>query len=342
MARRLKSLLHVKSTMAKGTRYYYFRTGQKNAKGREILGPLPDINDPGFGASYASYLAARSRRQNTQAELTLSGLIDLYERSPKYRELAQGSQRIYSYSLAYIRKMLPTAPAGLLERQDVAALVDGRAEHPGAANSLLRTLNAMYKWARERGHVMNDPGKDVAELKMGEHEPWPAHVLEAALEADNPRVRLAVHLLYYTALRIGDVVKLRWSDIRDGAIYVTPQKTKRTRGEMTLPLHSALATELAKHPRRALTLIAGADGKPLHQHTIREELKAFAKGLGADIVPHGLRKNAVNALLEAGCSVAETAAISGQSLQMVEHYAKARGQERLASAAILRWEGNRA
>lgn len=31
-----------------------------------------------------------------------------------------------------------------------------------------------------------------------------------------------------------------------------------------------------------------------------------------------------NTLLEVGCAVAETAAISGQSLQMVEHYAERR------------------
>jgi hypothetical protein len=57
-------------------------------------------------------------------------------------------------------------------------------------------------------------------------------------------------------------------------------------------------------------------------------------------VPHGLRKNAVNALLEAGCSAAEAASISGQSLQMVEHYAKQRAQARLADAAVLKWQGH--
>jgi hypothetical protein len=45
----------------------------------------------------------------------------------------------------------------------------------------------------------------------------------------------------------------------------------------------------------------------------------------------------VNALLECGCSAAETAAISGQTLQLVEHYAKKRDQRKLASAAILKW-----
>jgi hypothetical protein len=70
----------------------------------------------------------------------------------------------------------------------------------------------------------------------------------------------------------------------------------------------------------------------------RDLLQAFAANLGAKIVPHGLRKNAVIALLELGCSVAETASISGQTLQLVEHYAKQRNQAKLSDAAVLRWE----
>lgn len=338
---RRKSLLHVKRSTAKGREYLYFRTGQFNAKGKEILAPLPPAKDPGFGDSYASFLAARTRRERAGTELSVTALCDLYERSDNFRRLAEGTKRLYRFGLDYFKAKLPTAPARLLEQKDIALLVDGKAETPGAANSLLRTINAMYKWARKRGHVANDPGADIGELEMGSHDPWPPHILEAALKSDDDQVRLATHLLYYTSLRIGDALALRWSDIRDGAIHVTPQKTRRTRGEMMIPIHRALAAELARHTPKGLTIIGGAAGNALHQHTVRDRLKAFAAGLGAKVVPHGLRKNAVNALLECGCSVAETAAISGQTLGMVELYAKARAQGTLASAAILRWETNR-
>jgi hypothetical protein len=56
------------------------------------------------------------------------------------------------------------------------------------------------------------------------------------------------------------------------------------------------------------------------------------------LVFHGLRKSAVVMLLEAGATEAEVAAITGQSLQMVAHYAKQVNQQRLASSAILKWE----
>ena len=51
---------------------------------------------------------------------------------------------------------------------------------------------------------------------------------------------------------------------------------------------------------------------------------------------HGLRKSAVVTLLEAGCSDAEVAAITGQSRQMIEHYAK-QVTQKLAASAILKW-----
>ena len=43
-------------------------------------------------------------------------------------------------------------------------------------------------------------------------------------------------------------------------------------------------------------------------------------------------------LLEAGCTDAEVGSITGQSREMIEHYAKQVNQRRLAAAAILRWE----
>ena len=79
-------------------------------------------------------------------------------------------------------------------------------------------------------------------------------------------------------------------------------------------------------------------GGSINPQTIRRHVHALGNRHGVRLVPHGLRKNAVIALLESGCSIPETAAISGQSMRMVEHYAKQRNQEMLAGAAILKWE----
>jgi hypothetical protein len=51
---------------------------------------------------------------------------------------------------------------------------------------------------------------------------------------------------------------------------------------------------------------------------------------------HGFRKSVVVFLLEAGCSDAEAAAITGQSRQMLEHYSRQVNQQKLARAAVLK------
>ncbi len=56
------------------------------------------------------------------------------------------------------------------------------------------------------------------------------------------------------------------------------------------------------------------------------------------LVFHGLRKSAVCFLLEAGCSVEEVMAVTGQSRDMVDHYAADLNRQRLARRAIAKWE----
>ena len=332
-----------KRVKAKGKYYLYFITGQLNENGKPLLKRLPGIKAPNFGTVYGACMAAKTRRdENARApELTVPMLCNLYEKSPKFRELAPSSQRQYQIRLDQLSKLLPTAPAGRLLKTDMVKLLDELADTPGAANMLLFVTSTLYKWGRGRGHVTNNPTTEIEAFEQGEHEPWPEHVLNAALASNVDRLRLAAHLLYYTALRIGDVIKLRWTDVRDGAIFVIPQKTRRKKKRtepIRIPLHSALEAELAKHPKFMVTILAKPNGMPWNISTIRDELQTFASAMGVHVVPHGLRKNAVNSLLEAGCTVAETAAISDQTLQVVEHYAARRNQAKLGSAAILKWD----
>lgn len=86
----------------------------------------------------------------------------------------------------------------------------------------------------------------------------------------------------------------------------------------------------------------GRTGAPLKRGTLRQELQAFTRTHGTKTVPHGLRKNAVNALLEAGGTIAEVASITGQTFAIVEHYAKRMNSKAMGSAVILKLENTRA
>lgn len=336
---RHKSQLYVKRVKARGKWYYYFDTGAEK-DGKPVLKRLPDPSSREFGGVYAALLGHRTRRAAVGEIMSVRKLSALYEKSSAFKKNAPSTQKTYSTYLRVIEHEIGNAPAAKVTPRDTTAMMDKMADTPGAANLVMAVMGAMYKWGRSRFHVPAtvDPTRDVEKLEMGEHQPWPAPVLLAALGSDNQRVRLATHLLYYTAQRIGDVCKFRWSDIVNGTLYMRQQKTDKP---MEIPLHDDLRAELERTPKRAMTILTTVDGHSIGPQRIRIALKNHCATFGLDLVPHGLRKNAVIALLEAGCSIAETASISGQSFQMVEYYAKLRDQGKLASAAVLKWNANR-
>ena len=325
----------VKRVRSRGKTYLYFVTARTNPEGNPILVRLPPQGDAKFWDTYAALMAAVTKAQRLDEQLLVPAFVRLYQNSPKFKGLAPGSQRLYGIYLRHFVEQFSgdaIAPADEIRRKDILHVAEQM--NPGAANAFVRAVGALYAWGRKRGHVEADPCKDIDPNELGEHEPWPEAMLVAGLNADDPQVRLAVHLLFYTAQRIGDVCAMRWTDIAGGVIRMRQGKTGR---DMVIPIHSALAAELARHPRSFDTILS-YKGRRLKDSTLRNWITRFTADAGHRCKPHGLRKNAVNALLEAGCSVGETAAISGQSLAMVEHYSKRRSQMMLGSAAILKWE----
>lgn len=332
---------HVKRVHSRGRDYYYFNTGVRNERGATIYKRMPDIGAPNFGDVLSAYRAGRTKRESIAPLLTIEAFIGLYERSAAFDDLAAGTRRVYGFHLRALERAFPDAPAEDINSTDIATMIALMGKARGAINLRLSVVGALYKWGRVKRviHPNCEPTKGLESEKMGEHEPWPDYILEAALASDSTRVRLVTHLLFYTGQRIGDVCNLRWSDIRDGRVELKQQKTGK---EMSIPVHSALAAILEQTPRRSLNIVTSREGKPILPNAIRTELQAFVyDNFRVKTVPHGLRKNAVNAILEAGCSTAETSSVTGQTLQMVEHYAKRRNQKTLSSAAILKWENVR-
>ncbi len=330
---RLPKLDHVKYVRSKGRLYAYFNTGTKK-NGRQIYARLPDPGAVGFFDSYAAYKAGRTRRQT--AAYTIAALAKAYEASTDFTSKAQGTQTLYRKLLRRITDDLGAFPVDLLTRADLRLVLD--ALKPGMHNVFVKVLALLYKWARERDLTELEPTKGIAMAKIGSHEPWPEDILEAALESDNARVRIATHLMYFTGQRIGDVCAMRWNDYRHGRILISQQKRGR---KVSVPVLGELERALADTPKRGITILADEQGRPLTTDRLRADLQAFTLALGAQTVPHGLRKNAVNALLEAGCTVAEVGAITGQSYKIVEHYAARVNTDKLSSAAMLKFENKR-
>jgi hypothetical protein len=336
-----KTPLYVHKKVAKGRTYYYFDTGLRDDRGRRLLKRLPDIRAHTFASAYQAAKAARSKNASDAGTKTFDWLVRLYERSPEFRKLKPNSQRLYSRHLAYANENFRSkhgfsAPLALLTGERVLILRDKYAETPGKANAILRSLGALFHWASNKGrrYMKDNIATGIELLETGEHQPWPKWLVEEALS--DPAIRLPVALLYFLGQRIGDTVKLGRGNMAGAAVRLTQDKTGTS---LTIAVHKRLAEIIESDvPKGQLVFLLSEKGTPVTESGLRQRIQKWALRHGEKIVPHGLRKNAVNALLESGCSAAEVSAITGQSLQMIEHYAKERDRAELGRSAILKFE----
>lgn len=263
------------------------------------------------------------------------GTFDETKASPEWRQLGEKTKIDWRRYRRWIVDAWGDLEVKGIEPKHVLALRDTYAEMPASANNLLRCLSSMMMWSVPRGWRADNPCREVKRLKGGDgYEPWPWTVINASRKALAPYLWWAVALALYTGQRLGDVLAMKWSDIESGAIWVVQEKTGK---RLLIPIHRDLQAVLDAIPKTAVTILTNSDGLPWQsgfQATWRKKKPAATKGL----VFHGLRKSAVVTLLEVGCSTAEVASITGQTMQMVEHYAKQVNQKKLAAAAILRWE----
>lgn len=136
---------------------------------------------------------------------------------------------------------------------------------------------------------------------------------------------------------------MRRSHIRGNEIRVKQEKTD---ARLWIQIHRDLRTILDEMPKTSLFLLTNSRGTAWTQDGFRASWQSEVNSRPFRVlrkrrkVFHELRKSAVVFLLEAGCSDVEVSSTTGQSRQMVEHYAKSVNQRRLARAAILKWESD--
>jgi len=336
---------HVHAVKARGKAYYYFQRFRGTAREGERV-KLPGAPFDRNGLPEAEWWAAY-RRLSGEAETKLkpgsfSALIAAYKVSPEWVALALQTRTDWTRYLSWVENAWGGLSVATLEPKHVLKLRDKHADKPASANNLLCCLSALMSWSVPRGWRDTNPCMHVKKLKKGEgYSPWDVSDIDHFRAHGRPDLWQAAALALYTGQRMRDVLKMRWDDIEDGLIAVTQTKTKK---KLWVPMHAQLHPMLDEMARVATTILTSSKGTPW---TVMGFRASWATQLNGDNmrvlrdkgrVFHGLRKSAVVFLLEAGCTDAEVAAVTGQSRQMVEHYSRQVNQRKLAARAILKWE----
>lgn len=316
--------------------FYYRRDGR-------YWGRLPGV--PGSVEFAQAYAAIHTGFDRVEADYVLPGsfasLVRDYTASAEFRgNLKPRTQTSYRYDLVVLTKTLGKYQAGDIKVNHVLDIRDAYAETPGKANTLIRTMSAMYQWAMVRRGLKANPANlkayNVKSLKIGEHRPWSPDSLARYRAGGLPHLILAVELAIWTGQRQGDLIRMRWDDIGDRIMKVIQEKTSK---EVWLPISQPLTVVLSAAPRAAQTVLVSSKGVPWKNANV------LAQAIGHDLARleikerfHGLRKSTAVVLAEAGCSTKQISAITGQSDQMVSHYTKMADRGQLARDGMDRLE----
>ena len=322
MHARYKGVNKVKKTLADGTvkMHFYHR-----ATGTKLEG------QPGTAAFAASFAAAGKLAMG-RSQGTLSGLIRDFEKTAKWRKLAESTQKEYRRVFKFWDGKFGTVPlAGLAQkgfRQDVLEWHDEFSEDkPREADNRVTILARILSWAATDADLAKNVLETFDRAYEGDRSDmiWlPEHV-QAFMAAAEPEMQLAMVLALHTGQRQADIRKLAWTQYDGKTIALRQGKTGR---EVRVPCTVALKKTLDAAPRRGALILLTKTDRAFQKRYFAEkwdDVYVAAKLPGvAPVDPkarlhfHDIRGTTVTMLFEAGCTVAEVASITGHSLRRAQ------------------------
>ncbi|MCC7005009.1 MAG: hypothetical protein IT497_00010 [Ottowia sp.] len=167
-------------------------------------------------------------------------IFDRYERDISPTK-APKTQKDNISIIAMLRSVFDTAPINAITPQHVAQYRDNRKSRlkgeegkpaPVRANREITLLSHVFNLAREWGYTAKEnpvrgvrKNKETPRAFYADALVWDAVYGVACVELQD-----AMDLSYLTGQRMADVLKMRYVDIRDGALEVKPNKTQKSSG----------------------------------------------------------------------------------------------------------------
>lgn len=138
----------------------------------------------------------------------------------------------------------------------------------------------------------------------------------------------AMDLALLTGQRPADVLKLKRSDIRDGALWVVQNKTGMRLGIEIVGDLAAVIARIKARPKKAISdyLIQDENGQPLTQHALRSRFDKARDLAGVDFQFRDIRAKAAT---DTGDLAHSQKLLAHKNRQMTEHYVRARMGERI-------------
>lgn len=252
------------------------REAEKIAAGLEVKDHELNQEQPGLTANYAKIIetAAREAAAGELTLARAEDLIQRLHRlaNPKFKivsladhlsnwvqqqeaHVTQNTIRTYldmkRRILAAVGPQMAAAPVGELERDDVVKAIrkitksrvkgTERTITAATANMDLRALRRALRDAVEQGLARANAAESIRPLPENdsiERAPFTAAEVRAMIDSHHTpdEWKGAILIAAHTGLRLGDVVSLNRSQVEGTRLTIRPEKTKRSRKTLSVPL----------------------------------------------------------------------------------------------------------
>ena len=288
---------------------------------------------PEFDSLYWSILSGKRAESRT----SWKALIASYRQSDRWQGHKPRTRADYERVLLYLIEKIGTRDVTVLKRQHVIEAQKANAHRTRFANYIPQLISVLCEHAIDIGWLEKNPAKGVRLLKTPDHKkqphiPWPDWAVDLFRAEANDTARLIFEIGIGSVQRPDDWTRFRWNDFNGDSLIATQSKTGI---RLEIPCTEALKAALTAAPRKGLTILTKADGRPLPYRRMAEMMRQERKRLGVEAYDlHALRYRGVMELAWAGCDDDEIASYSGHtSKDMIAKYAgEARQQMRARQA----------
>lgn len=293
---------------------------------------------PEFNAEYIAAVQGKpAPSKPTASSASLQWLFDRYRETGAWLDLSNATRRQRENIMLHVLKASGAEPYKAIRKSHIVAGADRRAATPAQARNFLDAMRGLFRWAKSRDYVQQDPTEDVqnpARRKGAGFVPWTEDDVTAYQKKwpIGTRQRVWLDVLLYTGLRRGDAVVIGRQHVRDGVASIQTEKTGST---VTIPVLPVLQKTLDKGPCGDLAWICGERGQPFTKESFGNVFAEAARAAGVKKSAHGVRKIAATTAANNGATVAELEAIFGwHGGGMASLYTRDADRVRLARQAI--------
>lgn len=234
-----------------GKTYYYYDLGGKPRKWLRL------------GSDYVSAVEKWAELERNNSNLprelvTFSYVADIYMRDVLQTK-ALKTRKENILQLVKLREFFnnPPAPIHKIRPIHIRQYLDWRKTAPVSANREKALFSHIWNKAREWGYTdLENPCKGVSGYKEKGRDMYVEDsAFQALWNAADEQLQDALDLAYLTGQRPADVLKLSRIDIRDGALWITQNKTgKKLRVEIVGKLAAVIARIQARSSNKVTTL----------------------------------------------------------------------------------------